>query len=162
MKDLSISGNCSHVSPLVALLCLTFLFQLPSLALGEGDYEISWSSIDGGGGRGSGGQYTLMATIGQPDASWGEGGNYELLGGFLPGSVEPGLLVLTLNGGETLRAWETHEITWDSWGDDPITDVEIQYSDDNGNSWIPIESSTENDGQSILFIPGSSTYRLPR
>jgi len=38
-----------------------------------------------GGGRSSGGPYVLTGTIGQPDAAWSSGGNYELLGGFWPG-----------------------------------------------------------------------------
>ncbi len=50
-----------------------------------GQYEISWSTIDGGGGRSSGGPYVLTGTIGQPDAAYSSGGGYELLGGFWPG-----------------------------------------------------------------------------
>ena len=49
------------------------------------DYQIVWSTIDGGGGRSSNGQYILTGTIGQPDAAYSESGNYELLGGFWPG-----------------------------------------------------------------------------
>jgi len=51
----------------------------------SGEYEINWYTIDGGGGRSSGGTYNLVGTIGQPDAAWSAGGNYELLGGFWPG-----------------------------------------------------------------------------
>ncbi len=50
-----------------------------------GQYELSWYTIDGGGGRSNGGPYSLMGTIGQPDAAYSKGGNYELLGGFWPG-----------------------------------------------------------------------------
>jgi hypothetical protein len=50
-----------------------------------GQYELSWYTIDGGGGRSTGGPYTLTGTIGQPDAAYSKGGNYELLGGFWPG-----------------------------------------------------------------------------
>lgn len=50
-----------------------------------GPYELSWSTIDGGGGRSTGGGYELFGTIGQPDADWTEGDSYEVLGGFLPG-----------------------------------------------------------------------------
>ncbi len=50
-----------------------------------GDYELTWSTIDGGGGTSSGGSYELTATIGQPDAAYSSGGEYELLGGFWPG-----------------------------------------------------------------------------
>jgi hypothetical protein len=50
-----------------------------------GQYEISWYTIDGGGGRSSGGDFTLTGTIGQPDAAYSAGPNFELLGGFWPG-----------------------------------------------------------------------------
>ena len=49
------------------------------------DYEIPWHTIDGGGGQSSGGQYVLTGTIGQPDAAYSDGGQYEMLGGFWPG-----------------------------------------------------------------------------
>ena len=54
-------------------------------ATGFGDYEIRWHTIDGGGGRSTGGPYTLTGTIGQPDAAYSAGGQYEMLGGFWPG-----------------------------------------------------------------------------
>jgi hypothetical protein len=50
-----------------------------------GPYELSWSTIDGGGGRSNGGPYVVIGTIGQPDAAYSAGGQYELLGGFWPG-----------------------------------------------------------------------------
>ena len=56
------------------------------MSVGYGDYQIVWSTIDGGGGRSSNGQYILTGTIGQPDAAYSESGNYELLGGFWPGA----------------------------------------------------------------------------
>jgi hypothetical protein len=49
------------------------------------DYQISWYTIDGGGGASSGGPYALTGTIGQPDAAYSAGSGYELLGGFWPG-----------------------------------------------------------------------------
>ncbi len=55
------------------------------LAMSGGDYEISWSTIDGGGGTSSGGNYIVTGTIGQPDAGEMSGDSYELLGGFWPG-----------------------------------------------------------------------------
>jgi hypothetical protein len=48
-------------------------------------FELSWSTIDGGGGTSSGGPYVLTGTIGQPDAAYSAGDQYELLGGFWPG-----------------------------------------------------------------------------
>ena len=55
------------------------------MSVGYGDYQIVWSTIDGGGGQSSSGQYKLTGTIGQPDTDYSAGGNYELLGGFWPG-----------------------------------------------------------------------------
>jgi len=49
-----------------------------------GDFEIINSSMDNGGGRSSGGNFTLTGTIGQPDASEmvSSGGDFQLAGGF--------------------------------------------------------------------------------
>jgi len=48
-------------------------------------YQLNWSTIDGGGRMSTGGTYTLTGTIGQPDAAYSAGAQYELLGGFWPG-----------------------------------------------------------------------------
>jgi len=68
-----------------AILLAGLLLFSPALAQTSGDYEISWSTIDGGGGTSAGGDYVLTGTIGQPDAAYSAGGQYELLGGFWPG-----------------------------------------------------------------------------
>jgi hypothetical protein len=66
------------------LICLLGVVA-PSPAQTDGPYELTWSTIDAGGGQSSGGTYVLTGTIGQPDAAYSAGGKYELLGGFLPG-----------------------------------------------------------------------------
>ena len=63
------------------LFVFLLLFSLPALA----DYDLSWHTIDGGGGVSSGETYIVRGTIGQADAAYSEGGQYELLGGFWPG-----------------------------------------------------------------------------
>jgi len=70
---------------IVSLLALCILVSVSALGQSSGDYILTWSTIDGGGGQSSGGQYVLTETIGQPDAAYSAGGNYELLGGFWPG-----------------------------------------------------------------------------
>ena len=67
------------------VLSVVLLLLSPVMSVSGADYELTWSTIDGGGGRSSGGPYELLSTIGQPDAAWSSGGDYELLGGFLPG-----------------------------------------------------------------------------
>ena len=59
-----------------------------SMSSGAG-YSIDWSTIDGGGGATGGGSYQMIAVIGQPDAGTGAGGSFTLLGGFLPGTLQP-------------------------------------------------------------------------
>ena len=67
------------------LLMAAILVLSTFASAGFCDYKIVWSTIDGGGRQSSGGQYVLTGTIGQPDAAYSNGGNYELLGGFWPG-----------------------------------------------------------------------------
>ena len=69
---------------LVALL----LLALPVLAQSGGNYDLSWSTVDGGGHTfSSGGSYTLGGTMGQPDAGLLTGGSYTLGGGFWGGGA---------------------------------------------------------------------------
>ncbi len=62
---------------------LSFLALLlaPSVLVAA-DYTIDWSTIDGGGGTSTNGQYSLTGTIGQPDGGTMSGGNFTLQGGF--------------------------------------------------------------------------------
>jgi len=73
------------VAGITASAVLVTVFLMLAEFASAATYEISWYTIDGGGGRSSGGPYVLTGTIGQPDADWSEGGDYELLGGFWPG-----------------------------------------------------------------------------
>jgi len=54
----------------------------PAVAQTGGGYDLTWSTIDGGGGTSTGGSYSLSGTAGQPDAGTLTGGNYTLAGGF--------------------------------------------------------------------------------
>ena len=65
--------------------CILLFVLTLIISMAFGDYELSWYTIDGGGGRSTGGPYTLTGTIGQSDAGYSRGGNFELLGGFWPG-----------------------------------------------------------------------------
>lgn len=76
-------GILKNAGPKVLILIL--LLTSSSFAMSGGDYEISWSTIDGGGGTSTGGTYVLTGTIGQPDSAYSEGEQYEMLGGFWPG-----------------------------------------------------------------------------
>jgi hypothetical protein len=56
---------------------------------GPAAYEITWQSIDGGGGTATGDDYVLAGSIGQPDAGAMSGGGFDLTGGFWTAEVEP-------------------------------------------------------------------------
>ena len=75
------------------LTALAVLFVALSLSIATtsaqsgGGYDLTWSTIDGGGGDSAGGGYSLSGTIGQPDAGVLSGGGYTLKGGFWPGTA---------------------------------------------------------------------------
>ena len=83
MKPISL--NMFSHNGVIVLLAIFLLITAHALAQSGGDYTLTWSTIDGGGGVSSGGPYQLVGTIGQPDAAYSAGGSYELLGGFWPG-----------------------------------------------------------------------------
>ena len=74
----------------LALAILLLLVSSVSAATLDGDYDLSWWTVDGGGGTLSTGEgYTLGGTVGQPDAGVLTGEGYTLAGGFWGGaSVE--------------------------------------------------------------------------
>lgn len=63
-------------------IVLTLLIVSIAVAQTGSGYEVSWSTIDSGGGAASGGGYTLDHTLGQFDAGVQSGGDYMLEGGF--------------------------------------------------------------------------------
>lgn len=76
---------------LVILIAATTLLLLASVALAQSGngYDLSWSTVDGGGYVfGEGGGYSLGGTIGQPDAGEVSDGGYTLGGGFWGSIVE--------------------------------------------------------------------------
>lgn len=65
--------------------------DIQEISTGPGSaYEISWHTIDGGGGTSAGGGFELAGTIGQCDAGVMSGGGYQLTGGFWAGGLDGG------------------------------------------------------------------------
>jgi len=72
----------------VFTLILVLVLLVSGVALAADPYDLSWWTVDGGGGTSSGNGYTLNGTIGQPDAgTLASGGGYTLAGGFWHGGV---------------------------------------------------------------------------
>ncbi len=84
----------------LSLLCLASLCLAGrTSAQSGGQFDLSWSTIDGGGGVSSGGQFQLSGTVGQPDAGTLAGGTFKLEGGFWSGITvlqTPGAPVLKI------------------------------------------------------------------
>jgi hypothetical protein len=77
---------------LTVVLVLALMLVIPVLAHAQsgGGYDLSWSTIDDGGGTSVGGGYALNGTIGQPDVGITlAGGGYSLVGGFWGGALTP-------------------------------------------------------------------------
>ena len=51
-------------------------------AAAGGAFELTWFTVDGGGGTSTGGDFVLSGTAGQPDAGDLAGGDFVLRGGF--------------------------------------------------------------------------------
>ena len=83
MRELVLCNVISRKMVWVVMLAGLLLVS-PAMSQSGGPYELSWSTIDGGGESSAGGPYVLTGTIGQPDADLASGGIYELLGGFWP------------------------------------------------------------------------------
>lgn len=73
------------------LLSLLFITSQVAAQAG-GQYDLTWNTIDGGGGQSTGGLYALDGTIGQPDVGQIGGGAYTLGGGFWGGGLANDIL----------------------------------------------------------------------
>ena len=83
MKHLGTICRTTLVAATVLLLAIS-----PASAQSGGPYDLTWSTVDGGGYTFSaGGAYSLGGTAGQPDAGVLEGGDYSLAGGFWGGAL---------------------------------------------------------------------------
>ena len=66
---------------------VTFTLLIVSIAFAQtgSGYDLTWSTIDGGGGTATGSDYAVAGTFGQPDAGVMSGNAYTLSGGFWNG-----------------------------------------------------------------------------
>ena len=69
------------------LLGLALVLLATSALADAQSFNLTWWTVDSGGGASSSAQYTLSGSIGQPDAGVLDGGGYILGGGFWPGRV---------------------------------------------------------------------------
>jgi len=91
---------------------LIFLFSVFSFWAWGQNYSIDWSTIDGGGGTSTNGQYSISGTIGQSDAGpTMTNGQYSVTGGFwaLPQVVQtvgaPTLKIVRFGAAQAQVSW---------------------------------------------------------
>ncbi len=117
-------------------------------------YSINWSTIDGGGGTSSGGQYSLRGTIGQHDAGGPmNGGNYSLTGGFwaLISVVQtPGAPALYLShAGNTVTVYWQNVPGWSLQQNSSLSapagwSLNSSWTTSNGTNYLNLTSPTGN------------------
>ncbi len=72
--------------PLFVLIAALLSVTITTAQTGGG-YDLTWNTIDGGGGTSVGSGYSLDMTLGQADAGVQSGGDYTLIGGFWSGAT---------------------------------------------------------------------------
>jgi hypothetical protein len=122
-------------------------------------FDISWYTIDGGGGSSSGGTFSLSGTIGQPDAGHMSGGNFTLDGGFwgIFAAVQtPGAPLLTIQ-----PAFPNVIVSW------PVTvssNFSLQKNADlSTTNWAGFAYTVvTNGGSNTVTVPvtGNTFFRL--
>jgi hypothetical protein len=69
-----------------------------------GQFDLTWTTADGGGGTSTGGAFILNGSIGQPDAgALMSGGTFALAGGFWPGTHPACQADVTGNGAVNIQ-----------------------------------------------------------
>ena len=106
-----------HADLLIVMIVL--LSSSVTLAQSGGGYDLSWYTIDGGGGMSTGGDYVLSGTMGQPDAGMMAGGDYELTGGFWGGGI---FCIVDLADLERFLSY---------WPDGPGAGIPADFNNDN-------------------------------
>ncbi len=141
----------------VKITILTSLLTLSAFTALAG-YSIDWFTVDGGGGPSSGGQFSLSATIGQPDAGLLKGGQFVLSGGFWS-SISlvqtPGAPVLSIHPlGATAR------ISWPA----PSTGFVLEQAPSAAGQWTQVQPPYDTNASEISYtVPatgGMQFFRL--
>ena len=106
----------------VAVTCL--ILAICAITVSPAETSVEYIQMVEGGGTGNGQvaySYSIEAAI--PESS---------------------ITVTSPNGGENWIAGSAHNINWTSTG--TVGDVRIDYSTDNGSSWVAVTPNTANDG----------------
>ena len=92
MKHNAVTGRFGRLAAIALFLAVSAAMVRVqaggTVALPGAGYDLSWFTVDNGGGTASGGGYTLTGTAGQPEPGGAlQGDGYVLIGGFWPGAA---------------------------------------------------------------------------
>ena len=123
-------------------------------------YDISWMTMDGGGGTSTGGLFSVSGTIGQPDAGKMSGGNFTVDGGFwgiIAAVQTPGAPLLRVQ----LTTTNTVVVAWPA----PSSGFSLQQNTNVATTnWVSVTNAVSvvgSENQVIISPPvGNRFYRL--
>src|SRR5215218_5166437 len=128
---------------------------LPALAQVGGGFDLSWNTLDGGGGTFStGGAYSLGGTVGQPDAGYMSGGTYSVAGGFWGAMASPPAVQLV------------GHVTWQGRPDQPhpLQQLPITLTLKSGGTMVdyPVQTTDANGyfTVNVAGLSGASSWRV--
>ena len=135
---------------------LLLLLLASSLVIAQtgGGFDLTWSTVDGGGGSSSGGDFALSGTIGQPDAGALAGGDFALSGGFwqcvaTAELTSPGIVAV---GNDVQLSWTGPAATIYRASNDPYFTP--------GSAYAPAVSSIWSDAGAVGVPATNYTYLI--
>lgn len=143
-------------------LLVTALLLAGRLSVAAQSYQVSWFTIDGGGGTGTGGVYSVSGTIGQPDAGVMSGGSYTVSGGFWAGAIAvqtPGAPLLSIE-----RVGNNVRVFWPLPATDFVLDQAAVLTGSPTNGWsqvaFPYATNATQISVTVPMPAGNRYYRL--
>ncbi len=140
--------------------CVLFSAGMRAGAQSAGPYDLSWSTIDGGGGTSSDGRFTISGSIGQPEPGIMTGDSFSLVGGFwslwLENPLNTPTLTITRQANGIVISWPSTASGW----------VLEQTGNLAARNWDTSGLTVTDDGTtksvSVLSTEGSLFFRLKK
>lgn len=131
-----------QISTLALFVLIAITAALADIA-GPAGFDLSWNTVDGGGGTSTGGTFDLSGTIGQADAGGPlTGGTFSLTGGFWPGAVKKCIPDIAPPGGNGFVNVDDLLAVINSWGACPLPcppNCAADISPPGGNCFVNVD-----------------------
>jgi hypothetical protein len=143
--------------PLLALIAALALISQQGFTQ-EPIFSLPWFTLDGGGGRSSGGSLEVVGTVGQPDAGVMTGGEFSLNGGFwqepVTTNAAPDLVISQAVTPEIAEPGQTvtYTLTFRNDGNATATNVVIDFKKPDSL----IQTTIESQGPAVTVVENSN------